>query len=465
MMPGTTAGRTAGVGALAVAVFLLFAMPRLNMRVAGIPIYFIDLAVFMAVLYGLTAALRESARELTPRYPFGGMMLLLAGFAVIGEIVSLLYGARALEPIYLTMRTVLAFSLFFAVPYLVRTQEDIRLVAQAATLGLLITGTLMVLVSLPMTRGFVINNIFSIPQLEPATERLTERYLFVRDPETGTRGRSLVGVSIVSATFVNLAWPLAALLLVGRFRLGPVWRALALAAVFLAPLAVLMSYSRGPIAGTVLVLLAALLLGVGRLKRALIVPVVATVGFVGFVGVGSQLLMMDRLVTRVSVMVDDPTRDYGDAARFLAYVQPFEHVFENPQFLVLGQGAALSRTGEHAMRGQADHALFAAAYYTRGMAAALIYMFLIVAGLYYANRHRGRRGWDPGGLYAKAMFLSLLAIIPWALFGHMITTDVRGMLMFSLILGLLASLRNFPIATRDDLPDDRPAAYSRPAAV
>ena len=431
---------TPGSGFVAIFAFMLTAVPRMNVKIGPIPIYLIDLVIFL-MLY---AALRAPAFGAGKR-PFVGLVALILAFAVLSEGYGFLLSGGSPEAVYVLGRTLLAFSVFYSVGQLIRTPGDLERILKAALIGLLITASLMILTSLPMTRSIASSIAFASTFLEPAAEssRLISR--FFETSEAAQRGRTLVGVSILGATFINACWPLAALLAVWPYAIG-MWRRVAVFACLIAPLAVLMSYSRGPIIGTILMILMVLILRLGHLRRSFIIPIVAGVIGIAAIGVDSELFFFDRLVNRTQAMLDDPFSDERESERVLAYVEPFVHVMENPRYFFMGEGVEPSRVGVPSERGgKATHALFAVAYYSYGMIAAFLYHLLIISVLYYAFWHMRHRRAGVGMLYSYALLLSTLALLPWFAFGHAAVSAPRGAMMLFFVLGMLASLRHFPI--------------------
>jgi hypothetical protein len=435
-MPDRIRATTPGIGLFAAFVFVLTAAPRTNVQIGPIPIYLVD--VLMAGVLLLYAP--KAGRYPRGGRPFAGIVLALFGFA---ELSGALQSGAILDAIYLAGRTTLAFGVFYATSQLVRSPKDLEIVLKAAVLGLSVTALMMILTSLPMTRSFVAEHILSLQFLEPAGEMAADEYLAAS--EGGVRGRTLVGVSILGASFINVAWPLGALLLRWPGRLGT-WRTVALVACLVAPLGVLMSYSRGPILGTILIVLCVLVLGARRIRRGILLPVAVGTGLVLFIGIGSQIFFFDRLTNRTQAAFEDPLADEREAERVLAYSEPFAHVAEHPRFLVVGDGNVIRRTDvEAAIAGQANHALFAMAYYNQGMVAAFLYIYLLLAALLRAFRYFRRSSSTVGAYYSQAVFLSFVAILPLAAFGHTIVSDSRGSMLFFFLLGLLASLRHFPM--------------------
>jgi len=452
MLKGRLRHHSSGVIAMAVFVFVLTAMPKMNIRVGPVPLYLIDLLIVLVVYY----ASKRPGFGTHPR-PFQWIILALFGFTMIGEFVGFIYTGSIFEHAYQAARITLAFLIFYATGQLIRTPEDLELVIKAAALGVIITASMMILTSLPQTRGFVASFILNNTFLDPAARRVAESYLDGGD--SGVRGRTLVGVSILGASFINMSWPLAALLYSWPGRIG-LWRTIAMTACFLAPMGVLMSYSRGPILGTMLIILFVLLFGLKRVRKGIIRPVGFGIIIVLLVGANSQLFFFDRLTNRTAAVFEDPFSDERESERILAYVEPFEHVIEHPVFLVAGQGMAItkSRAVVPEVAGKANHALFAVAYYANGMFAALLYVFLLGSAFFYALQHVKGRQSGIGQYFSHAMLASVLGIAPWAIFGHAMVSTPRGAMMFFFILGLLTTLRHFPV--HSNLPQNRETGHA-----
>lgn len=432
-------GHSNGIIAMAVFVFVLTAVPKINIRVGPVPLYLIDLLIVLIVYY----ASKRPGFGSNSR-PFQWIILTLFVFAIIGEFVGFIYTGSIFEHAYLVVRTALAFLVFFATGQLIRTSEELMVVIKAATLGLIITALMMILTSLPQTRDIVARFILDNTFLDPAGKQVAASFLDSSD--RGVRGQTLVGVSILGASFINMSWPLAALLYSWPQPAGR-WRSIAMIACFLAPMGVLMSYSRGPIIGTVLILIYISFWGMRNFKKGFLRPVALGIVLVLLAGVNSQIFFFDRLSNRTAAVFDNPLADERESERLLAYVEPFEHLIENPAFLVSGQGMAITKSSNVVpeVAGKANHALFAVAYYANGMIAALLYMFLLGSAFFYAFRHVTGRRAGIGQYFSHAMLASVLGIAPWAIFGHAMVSTPRGAMMFFFILGLLTTLRHFPV--------------------
>ncbi len=428
---------------LCAAVFVLTAMPRLNIKIGPLPLYAIDFLIFMTFVHSLKIRSLYQGKR-----PFETLIQFILMFAILGEFGAVVYSGSISEPVYILIRTFLAFSLFYSVSRIVHTRADILAIIKVATLGIIITATLMIMTSLPFTRSIVMSVIFSNLYLEPAAEQAMRSILTMSYfADVGVRGRSLVGVSILSGAFINTMWPLIALLYRWPGQIG-LWKMLALAGSLLAPLGVVLSYSRGAVLGLFLVVGGVLFFGSGRTRQGVIVAVLVSVSIFSFFGWGSKLFFFERLEERTVAMIENPYEDVRETERLFAYSEPFEHVIDQPQFLVMGEGVSIHKAGGPSQQGgKATHAAFAKAHYSYGMIAAFLYVLLVIKGFSYVRwqiKLRKRSG-GIASLYSQALFASLLGMLPWFVFGHAAISQPRGAMLFFFLFGLIASLKNFPI--------------------
>lgn len=441
-------GATPGIGLFAIFVFVLFAVPKLNFKLGPVPVYIIDLLILALILKALSLPAFRTRRM------FSATVKMILFLALTSELIGVLTFGTFRDTLYISIRTCLAFSVFFITGQMVRTPQDVSVILRAAVLGLLVTASLMILSSLPMTRTLVVDMVFSNPFLEPASEGVGAHY---SAGESGVRGRTLVGVSILGASFINACWPLAALLLRWPWRLGPVWRGITLAACMLAPMGVVMSYSRGPILGSLLILLTVLIYGFKYVRRGILLPVAVSTTVILAVGISSQLFFFDRLSNRSQAILENPFQDERESERILAYIEPFQHVAGKPQFLVLGEGVTVRYSDSWVVpeqAGKATHATFAMAYYSYGMLAALLYGLIMLRAL-HATGKLARRKHSFTGLLSQSLLLSAIALLPWVAFGHAPVSTPRGAMLFFLVIGLISSLANFSEVPRAVKPAKR----------
>jgi len=423
----------ASIRLLFVTVLLLTAAPRMGIKVGPMPIYLIDIFLVLTLISSL-----QIRSRLTHRKPLKGIVMALMGFVVVSEFYGIAASGRPLNPIYEMIRMLLAMSLFFSVGRIVRSEKDVLAVIKAMMLGAVVTASLMIMTSVPFTRGIATSYVFSWSFLEPAAETTLRIYSDTDDP---MRGRSLVGVSILSGAFLNIGWPMAALLYQWRGRVQQVWKKGALISMLLTPIGIVMSYSRGAVLGLFFVVMGALLLGAEQARRGILIGAIGAVALFGFVGWDSELFFFERLENRTQAMLENPYQDERETARLFAYVDPFFHLQQHPEFLIFGRGQTYGRYGI------ADHAVFAKAYVAYGMMAAFLYMFLVVRAFSFLwGRAVQQVGRDPfARRFAQTLLVSMLGMLPWLTFGHAAVSSPRGAMMLFLVLGLVASLRNFEL--------------------
>lgn len=407
------------------------------------PVYVVD--ILIAVTFVLANRVPRSWRG---NVPFSAILVTILFFAILGELNAAALSGQLLQPIYIIVRTLIAFSLFYSVSRIVQTSEDVELLLKCCVIGLTVTALLMVLTSLPFTRGPVVSSILSNTFLEPAADSVTRRF---DGSEGAMRGRSLVGVSILSGAFINILWPLGILLYLWPREIGR-WRQVAMIACFIAPFGVLMSYSRGAILGMFLVTVISCFMASKQIRNRVLAATLVFGGVVLVVGPESEAFFFDRLERRLHATINAPYEDEREWERILAYVEPFEHLIENPSYLVIGEGNSIGRVGVRAEQvGKATHAVFAKAYYVYGMVAAFLYVFLLIGGLREAARQarlrRRSRGID--SVISQAIFASMVGLVPWFVFGHAAVSAPRGAMIMMFLFGLLVALRHFPYLRHD----------------
>ena len=428
------------------AVFLLTALPRLRVLVAGVPFYAVDLALaatfYCSLAYG----------ERTRRLPFGGFIKALLLFTCVGELWGAERSSSIPPAIYMICRFALAVSLFFSVNRIVDSIEKLEPVLKAAVASLVVTSGLMILTSLPGTRELATSHFFSNAFLEPAAESVTRT--FGRIEEGGIRGRSLVGVSTLSGAFIVTLWPLAFLL----FRwpgTGTFWKGLALAGCLIAPFGAVMTYSRSAILGLALIALAFGVFGAGGVRRFVIVALSLAYLVFDSIGWDSELFLFERLKRRTMAAIENPYEDPQESERILSYVEPFGHLMENPEFLFLGRGRARGKTAQrgeisgtqrlYSRVNRATHSAFSMTYYTSGMIAAFCNVFLVMRGfLKVLHEARSSEHIDgKGRVIPQVMLASLVGMLPWWMFAHGSVSAPRGAMFFFLVFGLIAVVDGF----------------------
>jgi hypothetical protein len=443
MMPPALTGRTKGVFLFALLVFMLLAIPKANVKLGPVPIYLIDCLILC-----LTAiAPRRAPQSDRKNVRFSRLLGIILALALASEVVGMITFGFIFEPIYQSIRTIMSFLLFHLTVRFIQTPSDLRLVLQASAFALLFTSLLMILTSIPLTRSFAINTFMSHDFLEPASSQVVDR--FESTEARGVRGQTLVGISILSAAFINFCWPLASLLLRWPEEIG-FMRRVVLIACLVAPFGAVMSYSRGAIAGSILMILCVLLINFNHVRRGILFPAAVFGVVVMLVGVGSSIFFFDRLVTRTAATFEAPLSDERESERILSYTEPFAHVFERPYFFFLGEGVTIryqkSTTSVVPQQAtKATHSVFSVAYYSYGMIAAVLYITLIYQMLIYTAAMSQSGKATISRALGQTLFLVVVGAIPWFASAHGAVSGSRGAMLLFFMAGLVASLDHFKL--------------------
>ena len=416
---------------LCITIFVLLSAPRMNLRIGPIPFYFIDL--FLLITYVLATKLRPVR---TTRTMFGNIVGVIFFLAIVSEIYGAVSNASYFEPIYNIARTLMAFSIFISARRIIRTQEDLNKVLVFAFFGITVTALLLVLSSIPPTRSFSNNYIFSITFFEPASESVINSY----SKYVGAmRGRSYVGVSILSAAFVNSIWPLL-LLLRKNTRPNPFWKSMMFAGFILLPASVVFTYSRGAIIGLVFVALGILIFNSGNARNLLVTTLFAGVMIFIYIGLDSGYFYFQRLEKSTTRIVEQPVQKRNETERLYAYVEPFWHLQEHPEYIVLGEGlthSGVAATTAIIEGNRADHAAFAKSYYAYGLLAALLYVVLLFSSLVYTLNNAVLSRSVFTLRFSRVLFPVLLGLFPWFVLGHAAVSTHRGATLFLFIIALV----------------------------
>ena len=431
---------------LSLTVFVLMAAPLVNIYIGPVPLYAIDLLAFLAWIFSRQG---YSVR----RYPLQGFVVFILIAMVASELVAGILLGTLIQPIYLIARTLLAISLFFSTPRIIQSKSDLMTLMKAGLLGVLITATLMVTSSLPPTQSFIANRVFSYSFLMPSADNISVLYAFAG---VAMRGQSLVGISILSAAFMNTLWPLLFLLRTDE-NLSARWKLATLLAIILVPLGVAMSYSRGAIAGLVMIVLIVLLLNSNKVRGPVVIGVGIMVLIFSWVGWGSQYFKFEWLQEKSEYQFAHVDQSNDMTQRVYAYSEPFQIVKENPAFIFLGEGFARDKIpGAYSVASSAAfHAVFAAATYGYGLLAAFAYIGLLLA----AFRLTWRYAW--GGksefltIFSRALLAGLFGFSSWFMLGHAAVSEPRGAMLLFFVFGLVAAQSNFASAPELEQPEHK----------
>ena len=425
---------------------ILLSIPKVRM-VFGAPIYFIDVLA-LTLLFGKASISKPNSRTNTSLF---GAVWIYFTFVVLSEIRGLVEYATPAESLYMLARYTLAVSVAFSLPAVIRRDVDFDVLLKGWIIGLLTTSIVVIAYSFGPTRGFVLSYIFSWDFINPGWQRLVEHAAIFGAGEAAMRGRSPIGAATMTAGFLAIAWPLS-FMAIRRLSTSNVWRLLAMAASLLAPMAILMTYGRAAwIMVTAIVLLAAFFNLAGA-RRILVVGGLAAALLFIQVNFDRSQLLIERVTEGARTSIAQPMEDESTRERVYSFVEPFEHLMENPSWMIVGVG----RTGNRAVRRSliekqlfeegllATHSGFAMAYYCFGLPAALCQVMILIFGFQHIlKRLRVVPRWDRQlGLAWQALLMSWVGMSLWWMAGHAIVGEPRGAMLQFFMIGLVAVLEN-----------------------
>jgi hypothetical protein len=421
-------------------IFVLLVAPRTRVPGIGIPLYLVDLLLVFLFFIAVQRP-KISLRLSGPIPQLAGIYTI---FVCLGETRGIIeYGAFA-ESAYMMGIFCLAISLVYIVPKMIRTPDNLVVVFKGILLGLLVTSVIVVLYSLGATRPLVAGTIFSWDFLNPGGARYLH-FMENMGGEGATRGTSLIGAATLTAGFLGTMWPVA-FLAAQWSGLGIRWQKVAVLVSVISPLGLLATYGR---TAWLIVIVIGIMAGIfgfggGRRKVFILVSLCLLIAYV--YGEQSDLFMMNRLKARTQATINAPLEDPAERERFASYFEPFEHLSENPAWLIAGAG----RTGGKLIgRGQLDtqlfdegalatHSAFAMAYYAFGLPGAICQVLLMLSALRLILKQLKAYGKDrQQQLIWQVLLMTWSGLLFWWLTGHAAVGEPRGVMLLFFWFGLL----------------------------
>lgn len=423
---------------LCITVLLLFGAPKINIKLGLIPLYLIDIFILLTMYYA------RSLPKLTYKTPYKNLVQFILFMIILNELLNGLRIGTLLQPIYFMFRMSLAVSLFFTVSKIIRKPEDFNKVLKYALVGAFITALLLIFSSLPITRDISIV-LLSNPVLTPNAVSLSSSIL--EAGESGIRGSSLIGVSILSGAFLNVIWPLL-FLLSTFYKPKKILKYVLYITIALVPIAVIMTYSRGAILALILVIISIVFFQKGKYRSIVLVLLIGGYISFSFIGFDSKYFFFERIENRTIAALENPYNDERESERIDAYIQPFEHVLNNPIFLFIGEGFSREKvSGTSDLIGginRADHAVFAKAYYAYGLITSisiiLLYGFLANYTFKFVRKTPNNNYFS--SKFTRLLFVVLIGFSSWFIFGHAAVSNPRGAMLMFFVFGLVVSQKN-----------------------
>lgn len=424
----------------AILAFLLSGSPKIRI-VIGLPLYAIDLVVLFLAFKDL-----GKRKIVWNGYSRQIVQLLIAYlcFTMIGELHGAFVYGRAFESLYLMFRTCLAVSVAFLVPKSIYTLDSLKLVLKGIAVGLVFSASLSILYSIPFTRALT-EPLFALKILAPDTDQIVGvANSYYESVYSGAyRGRTLIGAPTISAGVLATLGPMA-LMGTQLFQPRSRWNKICKIALILFPIGVLATYGRFAWISLVLMALAFVWCGSTKGKIRLLSTLLCVTILAAQLGTATlteNFPLINRIVSKTQKTAVSSSHSESESERFLAYTEPFSHVFSYPSFFLLGSGVAQRRWGGNAFQEAetASHAVPAMAYYAYGMGGAfcqvallLLLLRMISRRLQQAKLRLAKLAW-----MWRSLLICWFGLLPWWCFAHGIVTAPRGAMVFFLYIGIV----------------------------
>ena len=405
-------------------------MPKLRV-VFVMPLYAVD---FLILYLLITSLSNRSLRYKGYAQLIVKIVSAYLFFVILGELRGGVVYWHLLDALYMLFRFMMAFALFYLVPKWIVSPRELIVVIKALCAGLLLSAIISVLFSLPFTRNLVVNSVFAIKALNPIDMTWT------LENSATIRGNTLIGTSTFSSGVMAILWPLlfmGGVLFKGNF----FWKKVNLGAIFVVPIGILATYGRSAWASVILVVASILVWG-GKSGKSVVLLWLLIIGLVVVkIGLESNIFMVDRVVESTKIAVENPLDRSNERERFMAYVEPFQHVLKYPSFLLMGSGAANRKFGgdDFGEESAASHAVSGMAYMAYGVGGAVCQILLMIFSFKLVFlRFRKAKRYAPATVWMwQALLAAWFGLLPWWLFGHGIVTQPRGAMVFFMFLGII----------------------------
>lgn len=442
---------------------ILLVAPRTRIVIVA-PLYLIDVLAFLLLI----SPLRNPRFSWVPRQPFSQIVYIYMAFVVISELRGMLAYGTFIQSVYMMGRFIIAISVFYTLPKLVSSTRDMIPILKGIVAGTLASAIIVIMYSLGPLRPLVVGTIYSSDILNPGWENLLRAVQIYGAGEAAMRGRSLVGAATLTAGFIASVWPLS-FLAYKYFENSILWKRTALATTIIAPVGVLMTYGRGAwlMVGAAVFLIS--VFGLASARKILLMAVAGGVIVFTQFNLHSDLFLMDELIERTRVTIDNPFADVSTTERLYSYIEPFEHLAENPVWLFAGAGRTgnrvSSREGIAGFGGQlydeggrATHSAFSMAYYSFGFIAAVCQVLLIINGFLFIFRRMriSRRADTVQKLVWQSLFMCWTTFTLWWASGHGMVGEPRGAMLVFFMYGLMVTFEKLRIMQLPKTRVDRP---------
>jgi hypothetical protein len=319
---------------------LMCGMPLSRMMVGSIPLYFVDVLAFVLFLFawGRMSAIYASHRKLS-------IVALILVLSLLPTTFDEYFRIGFLEPSYLLGRAILHITMLWALPALLRQRGQWNYLLLGVAIGILVTASVAILNSLPVTGPWMRAHIFTISWLKPTGDyfELSSELMMLLDKGEAERGNSLIGQSNITGCVIVTMIPF----LVGMLRnvrLGVMIKLLLQVVVAMALFAVLFTYSRSNYLALALLITGYLLFDRQAFSRRFLPIIILAAVVFAVVGVQSTLFKFDFIASKFDL--GNEQYQENNQARILSYTRPLQLVLRDPTFLFRGAGRTFRKVDD-----------------------------------------------------------------------------------------------------------------------
>ena len=388
-------------------IVLLFAFPKLNVKIGPLPIYIIDLVV-------MYMCFKHRNNRFSKLVLISNLLFILF---MLHQLLFLVFTRDVSNVLYMAIRHGLPLLSIPILPYVLINLRSEK--SQQFLIGAVIfTSLTSVFSSIPATRGFV-KSWISFPFLYPSIEKQFEKKGVI---DEAIRSLSIIGVSNVTGVLILMAVGILLYLNTENHKIKYLpWILMVLIAGSIT------TYSRSVTIALLLMLVVYFLKYSGnRVFKSILVALLILVSFTWNQLVEKSNLFNFKRLEMAFFQADDESDNYthGKNERFESYTKPFQTLLNKPIFLFMGETINTTKSKEHIpfvylKFNPPDHSLFGRSFYMNGFIVAVIYFVILILLIYKVFTD-------------LTVGIVIIPVVIWSFFAHGMISSPNGAYMFFL---------------------------------
>lgn len=447
--------------------------------IGPMPLYFIDILAALVLLLG-----RRQFGDMFRRHRKISVVVLLFMLSLLPTTFSEYFRMGFMEPTYLLGRAWLHVIAIWSLAGLLRNPAHLKGFLIGVSAGCLVTATVGILNSLPITGPWTRAHILTIDMLYPrgvvrgldaglrGGKGLDADLLMMLDEGLPDKGDSLVGKANITGLTLIMMLPF----IVGmpaNMHLKPLLRTVLNIGIVIVFVGLLATYSRLTYLALAATCLGYFLYDRGEFARRVLPVMSILVAGILLVGIQSSFLKFEFLIDKFDLT--NERYEGTNMARVYSYTRPMQLVFNDPSYIFRGAGRAHLKLREK--QRNADilelkqgemHSTFAASIFWRGFISMflLFYLcYLLVTQTYSAMKYAKEKRL-PNEWLITASFISFMGMAaPWLLDHHFVSRLSGHMYLFMYFALIIACIDSIKFVAREDItpkvPNAKPARAGR----